>query len=163
MLKLNLKFKRIYNTFVYHSVFSQAPKRNLKYYYMSILKCSILVVVASLFVISCGKESNGSEYSGDLTPLTGFTGSGKISGNLDGNSLELDVTFSNVVPALAAYAIEENNGIKRVQNIGTNPTSPLNVKINLADSSIVLLNNGKFGVEILTTGGAIAVRGYLKK
>lgn len=158
-----MKYKLIYTIFVYHSIFSPAPKRKLNYDNMSILKCSILVVIASLFVISCAKDGSDNEYSGDLIPLTGFTGSGTISGNLNGNSLDLNVTFSNIVPALAAYAIEDNNGIKRVQNIGANPTSPLNVKINLADSSIVLLNNGKFGVEILTTGGAIAVRGYLKK
>ncbi|HQX45270.1 MAG TPA: hypothetical protein PK209_11985 [Saprospiraceae bacterium] len=132
---------------------------------MSFLKFSILFIVASMAMISCSKDSDGAtgEYTGDLIALTGFTGSGKISANLDGNLLDLNVSFNGINPALAAYAIEENNGIKRIQNIGANPSSPFNAKINLADSSVVLLNSGKFGVEILTTGGAISVRGFLKK
>ena len=126
-----------------------------------------VLVVATLFTmfISCSKDDSGNEsytYQGDLTALVGFTGTGQIRANLSNHDLDLNLNFSGI-PIVRAYLVKNKNGVIRIQNLGDNPASPSNYKITISDSIITELNLGNIGVELLTTGGAIALRGYLTK
>ena len=125
----------------------------------------LAVTSLSAVLISCNKDDSGNEsytYQGDLTPLVGFTGTGQIKANLSNHELDLNINFSGI-PIVRAYLVENKNGSIRIQNIADNPVSPFNTKITISDSTITALNLGNIGVELLTTTGAIALRGYLTK